>query len=309
MLCWPPARQPEGLGFDLHLFMDSLSARLFNAGRVKGRFLFLLLLPVLAAVVLAGCGGGGGASATSSDDVATVGNLHIAKVRFVDEMNRARASMQAQKQKFPKQGTSEYEQIKAQAIWLLVLEKARELEADKLGIEVTDQQVTERIASIKKDQFGGSDKKFEAELKKEGLTEAETRAIVRDLLVSNQLSTHIAQDVKVSDGEVKKYFQEHKSEYAPTRDVQYILVGKDKTQTAADLKGQGKDPKKDKDAAKQVAAAFDDPKKVAEDIYAQLQKGADFAKLAKKYSHDDSTKNNGGNLTAQKDQLVKTFAN
>jgi parvulin-like peptidyl-prolyl isomerase len=286
--------------------MTSLSARLFNAGRVKGRFLlpFLLLLGVL----VAGCGGGGGTAATSNADVATVGSLHIAKTRFVDEMQRARARLESQKQKFPKQGTTEYEQLKAQAIWLLVLEKARELEANKLGIDVTDQQVTQRIASIKKDQFGGSDAKFKQELAKEGLSEAETRAIVRDLLVSQQLTTHITQNLKVSDSAVKDYFDQHKSEYSPTRQVQYILVGKNKTETAADLKAQGKNPAKDKAAAKQVAAAYDDPQKTAEQIYADLQKGTKFATLAKKYSHDDSTKNSGGNLTAQKTQLVKKFA-
>ena len=143
-----------------------------------------------------------------------------------------------------------------------MLEKARELEANKLGIEVTDQQVSERITSIKKDQFGGSEAKFQKELTKEGLTEAETRAIVRDLLVSQQLTTHITENVKVKDSAIKDYFDQHKSEYQPTREVQYILVGKDKTETATDLKGQGKDPKKDKDAAKQVAAAYDDPQKI-----------------------------------------------
>src|SRR5262245_16347768 len=111
--------------------MTSLSARRFNAGRVKARFLLpLLLIPALLA---AGCGGGGGAASTESDDVATVGSLHITKTRFVDEMARARARLESQKQKFPKQGTTEYEQLKAQAMWLLVLEKARELEADKMG--------------------------------------------------------------------------------------------------------------------------------------------------------------------------------
>src|ERR1051325_6475170 len=103
--------------------MTSLSARRFNAGRVKARYLLpLLLLPALLA---AGCGGGGGAATNDNEAVATVGSLHITKTRFLDEMARARARLVAQKQKFPKQGTTEYEQLKAQAIWLLVLEKAR----------------------------------------------------------------------------------------------------------------------------------------------------------------------------------------
>jgi parvulin-like peptidyl-prolyl isomerase len=284
--------------------MDLFILRRYNAVRVKSRLLLLFL--VVPALLAAGCGGGGAAQ-TSDDDIATVGSLHIGKARFVDEMNRARVRLKAQKQPFPKQGTTEYEQLKAQAIWLLVLEKARELEANKLGIDVTDQQVTERITSIKKDQFGGSEAKFQKELKKEGLTEAETRAIVRDLLVSQALTTHITEDVKVSDGAVKKYYDEHKADYPPTREVQYILVGKDKKETTADLVAQKKDPKKDKDAAKQVAAAYDDPEKVANDIYNQLKKGAKFAALAKKYSHDDTTKNTGGKLTAKKAELVPKF--
>src|SRR5262249_19746393 len=132
--------------------MTSFKPRRYNAGRVKIRFLLPLILVPLA-LFAAGCGGGGGASDVGNDDVATVGDLHIAKARFVDEMTRARARLTAEKQKFPKQGTTEYEQLKAQAIWLLVLEQARALEAQKLGIDVTDQQVTEKIASIKKDQF------------------------------------------------------------------------------------------------------------------------------------------------------------
>src|SRR3954468_7939908 len=286
--------------------MTPLNARLFNAGRMKARFaLPLLLLPIVLFAV--GCGGGGGATDVSSEDVATVGNVHVEKARFVAEMNRARVRLAAAKQKFPKQGTTEYEQLKGQAIWLLVLEKARLMEADKLGIDITEQQVTDRMALIKKDQFGGSESKFQAELKKEGLAEAEARAVVKDLLVSQALTTHITEDVKVTDKAIQAYYDEHKADYPPTRDVQYILIGKDRTQTAADLKAQGKNPAKDKDAQKQVAAAFDDPEQIANQIYADLKKGAKFAALAKKYSHDDTTKNTGGKLTAKKGELVPKF--
>ena len=122
---------------------------------------------------------------TSNDDIATVGKLHIAKTRFVDELNRARASMTAQKQKFPKEGTTA---VRADQVAGDLAARAGEgarARGDKLGIDVTDAQVTQRIASIKKDQFGGSETKFQAELKKEGLTEAETRAIVKGILVSD----------------------------------------------------------------------------------------------------------------------------
>jgi parvulin-like peptidyl-prolyl isomerase len=124
---------------------------------------------------------------------------------------------------------------------------------------------------------------------------------------SEQLAARINGDVTVSDDAIHDYYEEHKSEYPPTRDVQYILVGKNKAETADDLKAQGQDPKKDKDAAKKVAAAYDDPEKVAKQVYAELRKGAKFAALAKKYSQDESTKNSGGKLTATKGQVVPLF--
>ena len=72
-----------------------------------------------------------------------------------------------------------------------MLEKARALEANKLGIDVTDQQVDEQIASIKTERFSGSEAKFQTELKKEGLTEAEARAIItRQPRLAGALDAH-----------------------------------------------------------------------------------------------------------------------
>ena len=120
--------------------MTPLKVRLFNADRVNAR-LFLLPLVVAVALLAAGCGGGGGSAKPGEDDVATVGSIHLTKTRLQAELARAKASLVAQGQKFPKEGTTEYESLKAQAIWLLVMEAAREAEADKLGLEVTDKEV------------------------------------------------------------------------------------------------------------------------------------------------------------------------
>ena len=48
-------------------------------------------------------------------------------------------------------------------------------------------------------------------------------------------------------------------------------------------------------------------KKQADDLYAQLQNGADFAALAKKFSEDTGSKANGGKLTISKGQTVAPF--
>jgi parvulin-like peptidyl-prolyl isomerase len=270
---------------------------------MKARFLASMLL---VAALATACGGGGTTTPTA-DDVATVGPLHITKKRFDDQLAVARVNLKAQGQKFPKAGTSEYEALKANAMALLVMSAARELKAQEDGVEVTDEQVSTRLNDIKKQYFGGSEKKYQAQVTKQGLTDAEVRAQIKMQLISEKVAEQINADIAVSDDDVHEYYVGHKSEYGPERELQYILVGKSKDQTAADLRAQGQDPKKDKAAAAKVAAAPEDPKALAEQIYRELQNGAAFAALAKKYSQDASTKNTGGKLTAKKDQVVPKF--
>jgi parvulin-like peptidyl-prolyl isomerase len=241
---------------------------------MKARLLLFSLL--LLALLAAGCGGGGGSAGLNEDDAATVGSIHLSKTRVQDELSRAKASLKAQGATFPKEGTTEYESLKAQAIWLLVMEAARQAEAEKQGIDVTDAQVNQRITKIKKDYFDGSDEKYAAELKREGLTDAEARHLVKALLVSEQLQTKVTADTKVSDEDVHKYFVANKAQYPPSRDVQEILVGKNKEQ-------------------------------LANQIYEQLRSGGDWKALAKKYSQDPGSKNQSGKFTAQKGKDVPDF--
>jgi foldase protein PrsA len=245
-----------------------MNARLFDAR--------LLTAMALVAVLAAGCGGGGNTVEPTAADVATVGSIHLSKTRFQDELSRARTTLKAQGQAFPKEGTTEYESLKAEAIWLLVQGAARELEAEKLGIDVTAKDVNKRIGSITKDYFGGSRSKYEAELKKEGLTDAEARNLIKGLLISEQLTTEVTKDLKVSDEDVHKQFIANRSQYPDEREVQYILVGKGKEQ-------------------------------LAQQIYEKLKGGAAFAALAKQYSQDPSSKDKGGKLTAKRGQLVPNF--
>jgi len=238
-----------------------------------------LLAAAVLGLLAAGCGGGGGGSAAKLDanDVATVGKLHIAKTRFEDQLSLARASLKSQKQPFPKVGTSEYEAIKAQAMALLVQTAARELKAEDMGIEVTDADVEKRLAEIKKQYFGGSDKKYKAQLAQQGLTESEVHAQVKTQLLSAQVADKITKDVAVSDADVRAFYAKNKAQYTQrVRDVQEILVGKNKA-------------------------------KLAKQIHDQVASGADFAKLAKKYSQDPGSKDKGGKFTAREGKDVPDF--
>jgi parvulin-like peptidyl-prolyl isomerase len=229
----------------------------------------------LLAVVAAGCGGSSTAS-LASDDVAVVGNQEVTKDQFQELMARAKKSYDAQKRPFPKAGSTEYEQLKGQAITFLVQQAEVAEQADKLGVHVSDGDVDKEIARYKKQFYGGSDERYEKAVKQQGLTDEQAREAIRQQLVSRRLFGKVTGDVKVTDANIKSYYDSHKSQYVQpeSRDVRHILVPK---------------------------------KALADSLYAQLKAGADFAKLAKRYSKDPGSAANGGKLTVSKGQTVPEF--
>ena len=241
------------------------------------RATFFLPILVLAAAALAGCGGGSSASVKSSD-VATVGKVHIEKTDFDALIDQAKRSYAQQGRKFPKQGTADYETVKGQAVTLLVQQAEREEKAKSMGIDVSDKDVQKRLDQIKKQYFGGSEKKYQAQLKKQKLSDEQVRKDIRAQLISEAVFNKVTKDVKVSDGEVHDYYIGHPQLYSQpqTRDVQYILVKQ---------------------------------KPLAQSIYGQLKAGNDktWCTLAKKYSQDPSSKNNCGKATFSKGQTVPEF--
>jgi parvulin-like peptidyl-prolyl isomerase len=251
-----------------------MSWRFSAKGRpLKARFFFLPL--VFTVVLVAGCGGGGSAS-LASDDVATVGDQHIKKGSFTQLMDQACRSFKAQGRKCPKAGSTDYSTIKNQAITLLVQQAEREEKAHDMGVKVDDKAVDKRLEQIKKQYFGGSEKRYKQQLKKQGLSDEQVRRDIRAQLISEAVFKKVTDDVKVSSSAVHDYYVQHPQLYAQqqSRDVRHILV---KTKPLADR------------------------------IYTELKGGADFAKLAKKYSNDPGSKSQGGKLTVSKGQTVPPF--
>jgi parvulin-like peptidyl-prolyl isomerase len=258
MLYWPRAGQRE----------ESAAYGAFSMKRLA----FLVLCSL---ALVAGCGGSSSAT-LGSGDVAVAGSQQITKLQFAALMNRAKKSYDAQKRPFPKPGSTEYEQLKGQAITFLIQRAEFEQEAEDLGVKISDQDVDKRIDQLKKQFYGGSEKKYQRTLAQQGLTEEQAKQEVRAQLVSEELFKKITADVKVSDKEIRDYYDSHKSQYQQpaSRDVRHILV-----QT----------------------------KGLADRLYVQIRGGANFAQLAKKYSKDPGSASNGGKLTVTKGQTVPAF--
>ncbi|MGZ4411183.1 MAG: peptidylprolyl isomerase [Gaiellaceae bacterium] len=242
---------------------------------MRSRIVPLSLVALLAAVAAAGCGG---SSAVPSSAVARVGGQAISLDDFNRELDLEKRIATASKQKFPKTGSSAYEQRKQQIVQLLVQQKAYEIKADQAGVKVTDKQVTDYINNIKKQQYKNSDAALTAAMKKAGITLADLQGATRINLLVSGIKQKVDASVSVSQGEIKKYYDQHKSSFnqPESRDLAHILV---KTKTLADT------------------------------IYAQLQSGGNFGKLARKYSTDQSSAKAGGKLVGccSKGQTVAPF--
>jgi foldase protein PrsA len=238
------------------------------------RILFLLTLTFV--VLAAGCGGDEEPESVPADAIAVVDGNSIAKTEFNGLINQAKKSYTAQKREFPKVGTAEYNVLKNQAVQFLVQRAQFEQKADELGVEVTDKQIEDRLAQIKKQYFGGDQKRYEQQLKQQGLTDEQVRRDIRAQLVQEGIFKEVTKDVKVSDQEIQAYYNKNKAQYGTpeSREVRHILVS---------------------------------GKKLADRLYTQLKAGADFAALAKKHSKDPGSKDQGGKLTVSRGQTVEPF--
>jgi parvulin-like peptidyl-prolyl isomerase len=238
------------------------------------RYLSVALLSALA-LVAAGCGGSSSTN-VPSDAVATVGGASITKTQFNFLLDGAKRTYKARKTPFPKVGTTQYKSLQDQAMQYLVQEAEYEQKAKDLGVTVTDKDVQDRLKQIKKQYFNGSESKYQAQLKAQGLTEPQILQDLHAQLLSEKLYNKVTANVKVTDADISAYYNQHKSDYsqAASRDVRHILVNN---------------------------------KKLADRLESQLKSGASFATLAKKYSKDPGSARNGGKLTVSKGQTVPEF--
>jgi len=239
------------------------------------KLIFALTAAVGLLALVAGCGGGSDES-VPSDAIATINGAEISKQEFDRALDQAKRGYEARQSPFPKPGSPEYEQLKNQAVAYLVQRAEFEKEAEDLDIKVSDKQINDRLSQIKKQYFQNDEKKYQAQLKKSGLTEAQVLDDIRAQILSEELFKKVAKDVSVNDSDIQKFYKEHPDQYQvpEQRDIAHILVKK---------------------------------KPLADQLYGQIENGANFAALAKKYSQDPGSKNSGGKMTISKGQTVAPF--
>ena len=166
------------------------------------------------------------------------------------------------------QGKQALPQIKSQLLDRMIEGKLIAQEMKKSSLNPEDAKVKEQEDTIKKNI--GDETTFQDTLKQQGMTESELK---------NFLAVYekVTGDVKVSDAEIKTFYDQNISNYSQPESVKarHILV---KTEEEANA------------------------------IIVQLKAGADFVQLAKEKSIEPGAKDSGGDLgTFTKGKMVPEF--
>jgi foldase protein PrsA len=259
------------------------------------RFSLVLVSLAMLAIVGAGCGGGGdkktaapsGAPPRSCSAklgagvVAAVCNATITRRQFDQVLQQAKRQFTLQKRTFPAAGSPDYQTLVGQVMEFLVQRSELAQKAEQLGVEVTDKQVADRLASVKKQCCGGSQKRYESQLKQQGLTDADVRADVRTQLVSEGVYDKVTARTTVTDKAVRDYYDAH-------------------------LVDQYTQPARTDPASREVRHILVKSKKKADELRRTVT-SANFAALARQNSLDTASKSTGGKLTISKGQTVAPF--
>jgi peptidyl-prolyl cis-trans isomerase C len=174
-------------------------------------------------------------------------------------------------------GDPQYEAMIQQIMPTLVDFEIAKAYAEEHDITVSESDVNQEIETIK-DQISeqaqaqgmdvGREEAFTQALQQAGLTEDELRTQLRDQLPVQKVQERVAGDAEASQEEVERFYEENKELQFTTpeqRCARHILFNKDQRAKAEEVKGE-------------------------------LENGADFAELAREYSQDPGSAENGGDI-------------
>ena len=182
----------------------------------------VILSASLAAAVLAlslgvsACGGGGSSGSggsLASGVVASVAGDEITQAELDEAISQAEDRLESQGQRIPAAGSQEYQAFQENALAYLVQKAQLEQQAEELDITVSDKEVDERLARVLTQFFGGNREKYEEALEKQGITDAQVRDELRATLVSEKIFEKVGDSAKVTEAEVKAYYNAHPELY------------------------------------------------------------------------------------------------
>ncbi len=195
-----------------------------------GRTLRLTCLAALVAVAAA-CGGSSSSSGSAKlakGDVAVVGQTHITKSELDHQITLEVAAMKVKKQTIPQVGTASYSTTIVQPVLAYLVTDAQVHNiAAQLHVTTTPKEIQAQITKAIQQFYGGDQSKYQADLTKYHLSQADISQQFELTLLETKIETKVKDQVKVTPTDIKNYYNSHKSQYstaADTRQVDYVLL-------------------------------------------------------------------------------------
>lgn len=220
----------------------------------------------------------------SDENVAIVNGVAITRAQYDQELSVHRQRVSRQGRQITDDKMAE---MKKETLEALIEREVLYQESQKAGIKVTDQNVNDQIAGIKK-RFP-SDEEFNKALNDMNLTEDEVKMqIQRGLAILELIDQKVTRKVVITDEETRAYYDGNLQLFQQPEQVKasHILI---KVEPTAD-------------EVKKTEAR----KKIAE-VQQKLKDGGDFAALAKEYSQGPSGPGGGDLGYFKRGQMVKPF--
>lgn len=168
-------------------------------------------------------------------------------------------------------------QINDQVVESLIREQVLIAGAKNEGIDISDEDINKRLEEIKK-SFPSA-KEFQDLLKKQDQTEEDVKKFIKTQMIIEKLKGKLSKNkTKVSDKDVEDYYNKNKFQFQDQETVKarHILLKTSKS---------------------------------ANEVLAKIKAGGDFTKLAKEFSTDPGSKENGGDLGYfDRNQMVPEFS-
>lgn len=175
----------------------------------------------------------------------------------------------------------------------LIVIKLLERYAEENNITVSSQEVTEQVESVISSY--ASEEDFNNDLKSQGIDRNFLEGEFESKLLRTKIFNEVTANITVTDQEVRQYYNENKEEsfLVPTRvKASHILAVFPWVEDGSEETEEGRDEAMDK----------------IEMVEDKLENGEDFKELARQYSDDQATAENGGDLGyISRGQMVEEF--
>jgi foldase protein PrsA len=198
---------------------------------VAGEKKRLVPASVLILILLTACG-----SETTRPAAAVVDGNRITVATIEDSLDRFVGSKEfenAAAGQDPEAFKREYQQT---VLSTLIRREVLTAEAERAGVEVSDQEVNDRLDQVIEDV--GGQKQFETELSNRNLTQDEVEGFIRDSLLEEALRAEVTQASEPTDQDVQSFYEENIDRFSEIHTA-HILVEDNKR--AVDISQQLKE--------------------------------------------------------------------